>query len=90
MDEAFDEWKENHHTYGYAESFDQWSEPDMVSMLDRDRNHPSIVLWSIGNEIPEGREGKPVAGVIAQRLAAICHREDPDPASHIRLPGPGE
>jgi beta-galactosidase len=77
MDEAFDEWKENHHTYGYAESFDQWSEPDMMSMLDRDRNHPSIVLWSIGNEIPEGREGKPAAGPIAQRLVAICHREDP-------------
>jgi beta-galactosidase len=88
MDEAFDEWKENHHTYGYAESFDQWSEPDMVSMLDRDRNHPSVVLWSIGNEIPEGREGKPVAGTIAQRLVAICHREDPTRPVTSACPGP--
>ena len=77
MDEAFDEWKENHNTYGYADYFDQWSEPDIVSMLDRDRNHPSIILWSIGNEIPEGNHGEPAAGVRAQRLAAICHREDP-------------
>lgn len=77
MDEAFDEWKDNHHTYGYAQSFDQWSDPDLSSMIDRDRNHPSIVLYSIGNEIPEGHHGKPVAGPMAVRLVAICHREDP-------------
>ncbi len=84
MDESFDEWKESHHRYGYGSSFDQWSEPDMVSMLDRDRNHPSIILWSIGNEIPEGREGKPVAGEIAKRLVAICHREI-HPSRHVGL-----
>ena len=77
MDESFDEWEESHNTYGYGRFFGQWSEPDMVSMLDRDRNHPSIILWSIGNEILEGREGTPTAGPLARRLAAICHREDP-------------
>ena len=89
MDEAFDEWKENHHTYGYATIFDAWSEPDMVSMLDRDRNHPSIVLYSIGNEIPEGREGKPEAGPTAARLVAICHREDPTRPVTSACPEPG-
>ncbi len=89
MDEAFDEWKENHHKFGYAQVFDQWSEPDMVSMLDRDRNHPSVVLWSIGNEIPEGREGKPEAGVLAQKLVAICHREDPTRLTTSACPSPG-
>ena len=89
MDEAFDEWKENHHTYGYATIFDAWSEPDLVSMLDRDRNHPSIVLYSIGNEIPEGRAGKPEAGPTAARLVAICHREDPTRPVTSACPSPG-
>jgi beta-galactosidase len=88
MDEAFDEWKINHHTYGYGDVFDQWSEPDLLSMLHRDRNHPSIVLWSIGNEIAEGRSGKPEAGPLAQRLAAICHREDPTRPVTSACPNP--
>ena len=53
MDEAFDEWKRGKTRNGYGRFFDEWSERDLVSMLHRDRNHPSIVLWSIGNEIPE-------------------------------------
>jgi len=77
MDEAFDEWQKNHNKYGYAVNFNQWSEPDLRSMIDRDRNHPSIILYSIGNEIIEGRTGLPIAGPAAERLAAICHREDP-------------
>ncbi len=76
------------HKYGYAESFDQWSEPDIVSMLDRDRNHPSVILWSIGNEIPEGRQGKPIAGPMPKRLAAICHREDPTRPVTSACPSP--
>jgi beta-galactosidase len=90
MDEAFDEWKQSKTTYGYGQFFDQWSEPDLVSMLDRDRNHPSIILWSIGNEIEEGRRGNPVAGPMAQRLAAICHREDPTRPVTSACPGPAK
>jgi beta-galactosidase len=75
MDEAFDEWKKNKTKLGYGRFFDEWSEPDIVSILHRDRNHPSVILWSIGNEIPE--QGDPVGGSMAKRLADICHREDP-------------
>jgi beta-galactosidase len=86
MDEAFDEWLlakfksaeygySSEFAYGYSQFFAAESEGDLVTMLRRDRNHPSVVLWSIGNEIPEqsALEGVP----ILQRLQEICHREDP-------------
>ena len=79
LDEAFDEWLRGKTKMGYARFFDQWSDPDLKTMLDRDRNHPSIILWSVGNEINEGQTGhrghRPLA--IAGRLVADCHREDP-------------
>ncbi|UQZ32721.1 beta-galactosidase [Paenibacillus sp. PK3_47] len=82
MDEAFDEWKLTKHknrkadVHGYSEYFDEWSGRDLTMMLQRDRNHPSIVIWSIGNEIPEQRV--PDGYIEAKRLIDICHREDPD------------
>ncbi len=63
MDEAFDEWEgtknkwwQGHNVYppkkyGYAEDFPQWHKADLEAMILRDRNHPSVILWSIGNEI---------------------------------------
>ncbi|MCD8014815.1 MAG: DUF4982 domain-containing protein [Lachnospiraceae bacterium] len=63
MDEAFDEWENpknkwwtGHNVYpprheGYAEDFPQWYREDLTTMIVRDRNHPSIILWSVGNEI---------------------------------------
>ena len=88
MDEAFDEWKQSKTPRGYGRFFDEWSERDIVSMLQRDRNHPSIVLWSIGNEIPE--QGARNAREMAQRLSDICHREDPTrpTTSACNNPGP--
>ena len=76
MDEAFDEWKKNKTANGYGRFFDAWSERDLRSMLQRDRNHPCVVLWSIGNEIEEQGDNR-MGGKIARRLAAICHEEDP-------------
>jgi beta-galactosidase len=75
MDEAFDEWKFAKTQFGYGRFFDDWSEPDMVAMIRRDRNHPSIVMWSIGNEIPE--QSSKNGGEMAKRLSEIAHREDP-------------
>jgi beta-galactosidase len=78
LDEAFDEWKENKVQYGYGRFFDEWAEKDLVSMLRRDRNHPCVILWSIGNEIAEQWAGTSEnAKNRAKMLVDICHREDP-------------
>ncbi len=75
MDESFDEWKQSKTMYGYGRFFDEWSERDLTDMIHRDRNHPSIILWSIGNEIPEQESAN--AYEMSKRLVDICHREDP-------------
>lgn len=53
IDEAFDEWQIGKVTNGYSIHFDKWSKTDLTDMILRDRNHPSIIMWSIGNEILE-------------------------------------
>ena len=83
MDEAFDEWKRNKTPHGYGRFFDEWSERDIVSMLHRDRNHPSIVLWSIGNEIPE--QGARNAREMAQRLSDYLPSRRSHAADHFGL-----
>ena len=53
MDEAFDMWRRAKTKYDYARFFDEWHERDLVDFVKRDRNHPSIIMWSVGNEILE-------------------------------------
>ncbi len=73
--EAFDEWKYGKNKNGYDNYFVAWSQKDIRSMVRRDRNHPSVIMWSIGNEMTEQTmaEGKE----IADALAKACREEDP-------------
>ena len=75
MDESFDMWRIPKVPNGYSKYFDEWSTRDLRDMMRRDRNHPSIILWSIGNEIPE--QGRADGWQIAKRLTDLCHQEDP-------------
>jgi beta-galactosidase len=75
MDESFDMWKKAKVPNGYSKYWDEWSERDARDMVRRDRNHPSIIMYSIGNEIPE--QGSADGGAMAKRLVNFFHEEDP-------------
>lgn len=74
MDEAFDMWKQTKTKYDYGNDWDKWHKKDLVDQLLRDRNHPSIFIWSIGNEIPE--QWSETGVTIAKELAAITRQYD--------------
>ncbi|WP_432714480.1 beta-galactosidase GalB [Pedobacter sp.] len=61
MDEAFDMWKKKKNSKDYHLEFPKWHQTDLESMVKRDRNHPSIILWSVGNEIREQFDSTGVA-----------------------------
>jgi beta-galactosidase len=73
--EAFDEWKAGKVENGYHKLWDDWAEKDLVAMIHRDRNHPSVIMWSLGNEVRE--QQIPGSDVTAHFLNDISHREDP-------------
>ncbi|HUA64862.1 MAG TPA: beta-galactosidase GalB [Alphaproteobacteria bacterium] len=75
MDESFDCWEQGKNTNDYHLLFDDWHEKDWRAQLRRDRNHPCVILWSIGNEIAE--QMKPRGQEIAAELTRIAHEEDP-------------
>ena len=72
MVEAFDCWKQGKTAGDYSRLFDEWHAKDLKAMVHRERNHPSVIMWSIGNEIAE-QDGPE----LAQHLRDIVHAEDP-------------
>ncbi len=75
MDELTDTWTIAKKENGYAKLFDKWADKDLRALVRRDRNHPSVIMWSIGNET--GEQGYPDKYHIAYHLTEVCHNEDP-------------
>ena len=75
MAESFDMWIYPKCKNGYAKFFKEWSDRDIENLVIHHRNHPSIIMWSIGNEIPEQWSEEGVK--ISRHLQDICHRLDP-------------
>jgi beta-galactosidase len=74
LDEAFDCWSQGKTTNDYHLIWSDWHEPDMRSFVRRDRNHPSVIAWSIGNEVPSQSFSQ--GGTEGKELQDIAHSED--------------
>ncbi len=91
LNETFDEWRrgwdfegkllvssktnKGKAPFGYNKYFDEWHERDLVDHIKRDRNHPSVIMWSVGNEVPESVKNGETETV--KILGAICRKTDP-------------
>ena len=76
MLESFDEWVTPKVKNGYNTMWNEWVEKDLVNLIHQYRNNPSVVMWCIGNEVPD--QWKPEQGPkLSRYLQDICHREDP-------------
>ncbi|WP_205513809.1 glycoside hydrolase family 2 TIM barrel-domain containing protein [Longitalea arenae] len=81
MDEVFDMWKRSKTQYDYSNDFDEWYQKDLKDQLLRDRNHPSVFIWSVGNEILEQwpKEGDTSGRAYLRTMQAIVRSLDDRP-----------
>ncbi len=75
MAESFDAWSDAKVKNGYNRLWNEWWQRDITNLIENHRNHPSIVMWSVGNEIPE--QWKPEGAERYKKLIALCHELDP-------------
>ena len=73
MDEAFDQWERQKNAQDYHVYFAEWWQRDLSAMVLRDRNHPSVIMWSIGNEIPERAQprGVEIAKLLTSHIRTL-------------------
>ena len=76
FDEIFDAWVRKKTPFDFHLIFPEWHERDLRAFIRRDRNHPSVFLWSVGNEVGEQRNGD-IGAKVARELVEIAHEEDP-------------
>ncbi|HTG38924.1 glycoside hydrolase family 2 TIM barrel-domain containing protein, partial [Sphingomonas sp.] len=74
MDEVFDVWERRKTPFDTHLIFKDWREPDLRAMMRRDFNHPSVIMWSIGNEVGEQYGGR--GAEVAREVMALAHQED--------------
>jgi beta-galactosidase len=89
IDEAFDQWERKKKDQDYHLYFNDWWQRDLESLVLRDRNHPSVILWSIGNEIPEqhSQQGAETAGRLAAHIRSLDATRPVTVAANMSGPG---
>lgn len=85
MDEAFDIWKSKKTKYDYALDFDKWHMQDLTDQIVRDRNHPSVFIWSIGNEVGEQWGDTPAEDVDLQAANIALNNKKVNDSEDVKL-----
>lgn len=85
MSELLDIWEHPKNTYDYSRFFKDWVEKDVASWIRRDRNHPSIIMWSVGNEIYDTHKDKVEGGNTLRYLMDLVYKHDPKGHAPVTL-----
>jgi len=85
LSEILDIWRQKKTEYDYARFFDEWIQRDVASWIRRDRNHPSVIMWSVGNEIPDTHMDAEKGAETIRYLTELVRRHDPDGNAPVTL-----